>query len=90
MWGNLTIIIENGIKNVKKSMTVRTEFMEQLMSHVLTLPRNVVGFPKNRDAVGGLIFGIFAVSGLMVRTEPFKFSPISSEDNQTTQNRVCL
>ena len=77
------------MENDKTSMTVRTEFMKQLMEHVLTLPRNVAGFPKNRDAVGGLIFGIFAVSGLMVRTEPFKFSPISSEDVKR-KNRVCL
>ena len=81
-------MIENGMKNDANSMTVRTDFMEQLMNNVFTLPRNVVGYSKNRDAVGGLIFGTFAVSGLMVRTESFKFSPISSEDNK--QNRVSF
>jgi hypothetical protein len=68
----------------KEELTVRTDFMQLLIENVLTLPRSVSEHPKNRDVVGGLIFGTLAVSGLMVRTEPFKFSPISFEDNGYT------
>ena len=62
--------------------------MQLLIENVLTLPRSVLGHPKNRDAVGGLIFGTLAVSGLMVRTEPFKFSPMSSEQKDNTAYTV--
>ena len=51
--------------------------MQILMENVFTLPRSVSQFPDNRDSVGGLIFGTLAVSGLMVRTESFQFSPIT-------------
>ena len=89
MWRNLTAIIKHGLQNDDDtSLRVRTDFMELLMENVLTLPRSVVGFPENRDVIGGLIFGTFAVSGLMVRTEPFKFSPISAEDNRTWVSTV--
>ena len=55
--------------------------MQLLMENVFTLPRSVSQFPDNRDSVGGLIFGTLAVSGLMVRTESFQFSQISSTDS---------
>ena len=82
LWENITAIIRNGLE--KEELTVRTDFMQLLIENVLTLPRSVDGYPKNRDAVGGLIFGTLAVSGLMVRTEPFKFSPILSNENENT------
>ena len=88
IWKKLLSIIEKGIEDGKNSMGVSAEFMELLMTHVLTQPRNIVGFPENRDAVGGFIFGVFALSGLLVRTEPFKFSPISPEDIQEKPNTV--
>ena len=88
IWEKLTDMIEEDIESGKSSMGVSTEFMDLLMTHVLTKPRNIVGFPKNRDIVGGFIFGVFALAGLMVRTEPFKFSPISPEDIQKKTKTV--
>ena len=85
-WKNLTAIIHNGLE--KEDLTVRTDFIDLLIKNVFTLPRSILGHPKNRDAVGGLIFGTLAVSGLMVRTDPFKFSPISPEDMDNIEKEV--
>ena len=88
LWEKLVKIIKNGVEELENSIRVQTEFMQLLMESVFTLPRSVSQFPDNRDAVGGLIFGTLAVSGLMVRTESFQFTPISSTDKKTMNNKV--
>ena len=90
LWEKLTKIIMHGMKETEDGIKVRTDFMQILMENVFTLPRSVAQFPDNRDAVGGLIFGTLAVSGLMVRTESFKFSPISSSDKKHASFEVLI
>ena len=86
LWEKLTKMIMHGVK--EDGIKVSTDFMQILMDNVFTLPRSVAQFPENRDSVGGLIFGTLAVSGLMVRTESFKFSPISSSDKRKASFKV--